>query len=77
MVDICLALMLYTGTPMTHINVDTEEVKLTVRFTRFGYAVAGEHGVIIGKSYNEVMQKFCYPELNTELTNELIEIAQG
>ena len=57
--ELCIALMLYTGQPMTYINVDMAEIKLTIRFTRYGYTIAGTHGVITADSYNAAVGELC------------------
>lgn len=63
--DICLILSEYSYYPMTYVNVfeydefyDQEILKLTIRFTQYGYSLASEYGVIIADSFNQMLHLF-------------------
>jgi len=56
--ELCLALALYTGTPLVYADIYIDNQIFTIRLTRHGYSLAGSHGVITADSEAEMILRF-------------------
>jgi len=54
--DICFELSLYQGN-ITHLTIDTRDVKARLRFTRYGYSLATDKAIYVGNR-DEVIDQF-------------------
>ena len=80
--ELCHALTAYSIIPMLTVDImqydefyDHEILKATIRLTRYGYALAGETGVILADSYNQMVHLFKREYCPDEILEPMIEWA--
>jgi len=54
--EICMELSTYQGN-VTHMTIDTRDIKARLRFTRYGYSLATDNAIYIGNR-DEVIDQF-------------------
>ena len=54
--DICMYMSTWQGN-ITHMTIDTRDIKARLRFTQYGYSLATDNAIYVGNK-DEVIEKF-------------------
>ena len=82
MTELCHVLSVYSYIPMLTVDImqydefyDQEILKMTIRFTQYGYSIASEVGVITADSFNQMVHLIKREYCPDEILEPMIEWA--